>query len=197
MKIRGSGAFALLSASLLLSLLLYPMHHDQTRQIFPAWHPASTSVQPSVLLFLDYDGVLQTPQLRDFVPFEFVPQLARVLAPFPEVGLIVSSSHREGMSVGSIRSAFPGILARRIMGATPCRPYGRAKEGRYREILEWLTANNCANTPWLALDDEGELYPERCAHLLKVHPLIGFQMPYDEQLTQWLEEITGRLVVAR
>lgn len=156
---------------------------------------SSTSSRGSAaLLFIDFDGVLQTPRLQDFMPFEFVPNLQQVLAPFPEVGLVVSSSHREGMSVDSIRSAFPSSLSEKIVGATPCRAYGRAKAGRYREILEWLAANCHTETPWLALDDEIDLYPENCAQLLRIHPLIGFQAPYDERLTRWLEETAGRRV---
>lgn len=157
-------------------------------------HPLTKARSPSILLFLDYDGVLQTPRLQDFIPFEFVPQLTRALAPFPEVGLVVTSSHREGMPLGSIKRAFPVALSEKIVGATPCRAYGRAKAGRYREILEWLATNCHTNTPWLALDDEAELFPENCAQLLRVHPMIGFQTPYDELLTQWLEETAGHRV---
>jgi hypothetical protein len=158
------------------------------------------SFVPTTLIFCDYDGVLQTPKLADFIPFEFLSNLEKALIAFPGTGVVVSSSHRAGKTLQDIRQDFSPYLASRVLGATPSLPCGRANAGRYMEIIQWLSSNHHERTPWLALDDEAWLYPKGCERLVQVHPYVGLQDMYLDALTIRLEalaEATGQATFAR
>lgn len=162
--------------------------------------PTMNLFVPTNLLFCDYDGVLQTPKLADFVPFEFLSNLEKVLRAFPGTGVVVTSSHRVGKTLQDIRQDFPTYLASRVLGATPNLPCSRADAGRYVEIMHWLSDNHHERTPWLALDDEAWLYPKGCEQLVLVHPYIGLQEMYLDALTARLGALTepaGQATYAR
>lgn len=130
-------------------------------------------MEPTTYLFLDIDGVLQTPALGDFIEMEHLPTLEDWLRTHPRVKVVLCSSHREGTELATIRSWFSQDLASRVVGATPMTALTRSRGGRKAEIEAWLRDNAMPGSAWVALDDEPLLYGERCPRLVCVHPWTG------------------------
>jgi hypothetical protein len=150
----------------------------------PAW--------PLVLLFLDYDGVLQTPALPDFIDFEFLPRFERLLREYPQVGVVVTSTHRDGASLRQLQMLYSRDIQPRVIGATPDLIDGRKDGGRYQEILAYLQATGWAAKPWIALDDDAWLYPQGCPQLLLTSKYEGFDDLIEEELRARLDALLKR-----
>lgn len=144
------------------------------------------------LLFLDFDGVLQTPALADWQEMEFVNELESLLLSRPELFVVVVSTHREGKSLEGVKALLPASVAARVVGLTPVRADGRADGGRQREIEEWLSASPGCRS-WVAVDDEARLYEPGCPWLVPTHAWIGWQCSTTEQILAVLEGRPGPL----
>jgi hypothetical protein len=125
------------------------------------------------LLFLDFDGVIQTPALPDYLEMEHAPALAHLLGKLGFVQVVVSSSHRENRTLADVRRMLPPALNKWVVGATPVLPRGRADGGRQREIESWLSGHSQNTVPWLALDDEAHLFDTTCQNLVVTHKFVG------------------------
>lgn len=145
-----------------------------------------------ILLFLDYDGVLQTPRRAHWREFEFLPQLESILRRYPGLAVVVSSTHRYQKSLESLRLAYSADVAARVVGATPDLPLGNADGGRFEEIRQWRCANACEQVPFLALDDEPRRYPRECKELFLLSPYGGL----DDFAAERLREALDAIVVA-
>lgn len=147
---------------------------------------------PAVLIFLDYDGVLQTPKLRDWREFEFLPAFERVLRDFPKVGVVLTTTHRLGRSLDMLRRVYSEDVRAQIVGATPDLICGDDDEGRYEEVQQWLRESGRPNVPWVALDDIKRLYPKGCPELILCSPYGGF----DEMIEDALRARLTRMLTA-
>lgn len=134
-----------------------------------------------LLLFVDFDGVLQTPAYSEFVPFEHMINLEHVLDVCDYAAVVISSSHRVGKSLQDLRDVFATRFQRRVVGSTPELPIGRAKGGRLVEARAFLDMHNL-EVPWVAVDDEPDLWHGAGFHLHATHPLLGL----DEDSAQYL-----------
>lgn len=119
----------------------------------------------SQLLMLDYDGVLHSnfpqqsrpPEERQ--PFCYLPRLETVLRRHPDVGIVITSTHRLGTSLGQLTRKFSPDIRARVLGSTPVLKNNSSGPGsRQREVLAWLKQNRFEDIPWIALDDIAELY---------------------------------------
>ena len=139
------------------------------------------------ILFLDFDGVLH-PTLDDVDGedqpiatslFGWLPLLASVLQPYPNVGVVVHSTWRYNHDLAELRELL-GPLGERFLGATPLGP-------RYESILWWLHLNP-AFTSHRILDDNAREFPNPPpAELIVCHPLRGVAEPAVlARLQQWL-----------
>ncbi len=143
-------------------------------------------------LFLDIDGVLQTPALGDFVELEHEPTLKSWLQANPGVHLVLTSSHREDLTLAQLKGRFDPLVSQRIVGMTSVTAMGRAYGGRQREIEAWMsTSAEVPNARWAALDDEPLLFDQPCPRLVPVHPWSGL-LP--EHLDQAGSILTGQLL---
>jgi len=142
-----------------------------------------------VLLFLDYDGVLQTPRRAQWREFEFLPQLEAILRDYPGLAVVISSTHRYQKSLETLRLAYSTDIASRVVGATPDLPLGNADGGRFEEIRQWRSANACERIPFIALDDEPRLYPRECEELFLLSPYGGLDDFAAERLRESLDAI--------
>ena len=150
----------------------------------------------SVILFLDFDGVL-----HPFFPrsdrsdeenqlFAYLPRLEKVLRDHPVCRIVISSSWRENRPWEMVIGAFSPDIVPRIIGATPVL---RVKEPPYpshprlEEIARFLDANGHSNAQWVALDDDPGLYPPGCANLILCED--GFREAEEAILRQVLGEI--------
>ncbi|MBO9687090.1 MAG: hypothetical protein J7598_10780 [Mitsuaria chitosanitabida] len=103
------------------------------------------------MLFLDFDGVLHpsgTPAGQS-LPFEWLPALARLLDPFPDVGVVVHSTWREQFSLDYIQD-FLESLGDRFIDVAPPGEKAQAIQQFLREHPEVGRA--------LILDDEPEQF---------------------------------------
>lgn len=123
-----------------------------------------------MLLFLDFDGVLQplgTPtgpgRARAYVgpPLPYASLLAKLLAAYlPSLSLIISSTWARNRTVEAIRDLLPSALSARVIGTLwqvpPPRPLAR-----YEHIRFWLKREYVTWAPgWLALDDDDRGWPD-------------------------------------
>lgn len=144
---------------------------------------------PSCLIFIDYDGVLQTSALPDFIDFEFLPRFEAVLRDFPSAGVVIGSTHRCGFDLATLRRIYSADIQPRVIGANPDLPEGRAQNGRYSESLVFLAEAGLVSTPWIAVDDEVHLYPRDCPNLLPTNKYCGFTEDVEAELRTWLLKV--------
>lgn len=142
------------------------------------------------VLYLDYDGVLHPADVRvspetHWEPqvymrgqptahslFEHVALLERLLEPYPELRIILSTSwvRRFGYEF-SLEQLTPGLQGR-VIGATlyqaPARFYCIQLDVEERRLKRWL-----------ALDDDLYCWPEREMHrvVAPTDPLLGLAQP--------------------
>jgi hypothetical protein len=125
------------------------------------------------VIFLDIDGVLRrrnAPFYRLEVPLrEAFEALVRGL---PEAQVVITSSWREGVTLGEIRRHFSPDVGARIVGTTPI---AGVHEGHYRhrEVLAYLKRHGLQEEVWVALEDDPEHYPAS-APVVMVDPDVGF-----------------------
>jgi hypothetical protein len=124
------------------------------------------------VLFLDLDGVVQTPALEHWLDMEHCDGLRAVLRAQSDLVVVVTSTHREGRALDSVRSLFPPDIGARVVGVTDVTALGRAPGGRQREILSWLSVHPEMST-WVAVDDEAHLYCEVCPWLVLTNKWVG------------------------
>lgn len=141
---------------------------------------------PAVLVAIDYDGVLQTSALPDFIDFEFLPRFESVLRDFPTAGVLISSTHRYGFSLDTLRQLYSPDIRPRVIGATPDLAVGRAEGGRYLEIQSFVSNQFSSSLPWIALDDEAHLFPANCSNLLLTNRFWGLTEEIEAKLRDWL-----------
>lgn len=142
-----------------------------------------------LLLFVDYDGVVQRPAIGEFSDFEFLPQLEQVLRDYPNIGMVPSTTHREDASLAQMRMLYSPDVQHRIVGTTPVLVEGRADGGRHAEICAFLDSVDWRTRPWLALDDDARLYPKGCPQLIQTWKYGGFDEIIEEMLRSRLDTI--------
>lgn len=151
-----------------------------------------------MILFLDYDGVLHPdaaylvdgrPQLRaDGSLFMWAPILEKVLHPYPQVQIVLSTSWvRVLKSFSRTRAYLPATLQARVIGATWHSSMGRHHEGahrvdagwfqelsRYAQIARYVSRAGHRAEHWLAIDDDSEAWPaELRDHLVETDGALG------------------------
>lgn len=147
------------------------------------------------VIFLDFDGVLHSAH-GDAQLFEHVERLAQVLAPYPEVRVVVSSSWRDVHDEEELQCfLFP--LAERLLGVTPNLP-GPLRQHEIEAWLEDSAQRHAAGDPagiavsdWIAIDDMPRLFRPDCSWLIVTDPQIGMDQTAWADLQVWLE--TGQL----
>lgn len=143
------------------------------------------------ILFLDFDGVLQTPALESWQEMELCGGLQALLAELPDLDIVVSSSHREGRSLIDLRNLLPESIRQRVIDATPMTPRCRARSGRQAEIESWLAAHPEIEC-FAAVDDEAHLFADRCPWLVATHPFVGWNEDTTDSLRALLHPTKSR-----
>jgi hypothetical protein len=117
--------------------------------------------------------------------FEWVHHLEKVLKPYPEVALVLSSSWCVYPGFGDTMKRFPVDLRSRFIGGTfHSRVHGRdpwALE-RFRDLPRgaqvWADVQRRKPLQWLALDDDLAGWPKCAAHrLVACHGSNGISDP--------------------
>jgi hypothetical protein len=126
-------------------------------------------VPESVLIFLDFDGVLRradAPLYRFEKPLRLAFEAAIRLIPGAEI--VVTSTWREVAGLIELRKLFAPDVAERMVGVTPI-----GEGGRYREILMYLRAAGAEGRRFVIVDDDPQSYPPGVP-LLLVDAAKGF-----------------------
>ena len=133
--------------------------------------------EPCRIVFLDFDGVLNSEQsVQQFgTRYRFassnVTALNEVLQK-TEARLVITSSWREGLSLREIIGYLErdGVLAKRVVGKTQF-----LEKERGLEIDAWLRSVPYALSSFVILDDRDDMAMHR-ERLVKVDPQIGLSM---------------------
>lgn len=104
------------------------------------------------VLFLDFDGVLTKVAVESgpVLPFEWLPLLAALLEPWPDVRIAVHSTWRYDHSDDELRDLL-GPLGSRFVGAVP--------RGPRAEAIRWFLYANPGIASHLVLDDAPAEFP--------------------------------------
>lgn len=145
---------------------------------------------PTCVLFLDFDGVLQTPALGDWQEMELCGELLALLGDMPELDVVVTSSHREGRDLRGVQRLLPATVASRVVGLTPLTPNCRTPGGRQAEIEAWLSLHPAVRY-YAAIDDEPHLYAANCRWLVTTHPYVGWDTEATSKLRALLSPSVG------
>lgn len=150
-------------------------------------------------LYLDFDGVLHhhdvylvhhRPVCRVGPLFAHCSLLIPVLAEWPDLRIVLSSSWVRVKSFGRARKQLPAEIQSRVVGATwhsamrgaawnsgmywtqGQSEYAFSRLSRYVQILRDVERRGAVQ--WLALDDDDEEWPEEARHrLVHCEPTLG------------------------
>jgi hypothetical protein len=163
--------------------------------------PVSTGTETSILprrrggriLYLDFDGVLhpedvwRRPGWGAYVAtppghrlFEHAGLLAEVLAPYPDLRVVLSTSWvRVYNSVSKVARRLPDSLRARVVGATWHREmHADLFQSMPRGVQVWGDVGRRLPEAWLALDDDEAGWPAVCrGQLVHTDPVQGISAP--------------------
>ncbi len=159
------------------------------------------------ILYLDFDGVLhrqltmqQVRRGQSVVLFEFAERLERLLSPYPDVRIVLSTSWvvSHGLQ-GSLDALRQPALCTRVIGATydPATTTLSAFGGRprWQQIVDDVERRN--PSAWVALDDEVNQVPVRYNNRFILVPSkcgLGCAAAVDrleEMLAYWFGQSSG------
>lgn len=145
-----------------------------------------------LLLYLDYDGVLHHENVLwhprigaymsapdGFVLFQHSELLEGLLAPYPQVQIVLSTSWAVRYGCAKAAKELRPALRSRVIGATY---HSRMPEEHFREMPrgQQVLADVVRRQPraWLALDDDGEGWPEHTLErFVQTHEHLGISEP--------------------
>lgn len=118
----------------------------------------------TVVVFLDFDGVLHPVLPRDDLPaaesqpFCYMPCFAQVIRDFPETEIVICSTWRLHRNLEQLREYFPEDIRHRVMGVTPSLVDDERFGGRQQEAMAWLDEHR-PGANWIAMDDLTTAWP--------------------------------------
>lgn len=136
----------------------------------------------SIDLFLDFDGVTHPEPCFAENVFCRLHLIESVLAEFPSVRIIVSSSWRDHYPLEKLRLNFSPSIGERVIAVTPNikRPSPAWLPGptpqyeRQWEIEAWMEENRHWGARWVAIDDRDYWFSPGCENLLLTSSETGF-----------------------
>jgi hypothetical protein len=151
------------------------------------------------IVYLDFDGVLHSDEVYWHRKrgielrgpgrlFEHAPLLQDLLAPWPEVRLVLSTSWVPSLSFSRARSFLPAALQARVVGATWHSHFRRDWEWRQWWLdasrFDTVMADVLRRRPlaWLAIDDDVAAWePTYADHLVTTQSPTGLSDPAVQQ----------------
>ncbi|WP_211442756.1 HAD domain-containing protein [Collimonas humicola] len=144
------------------------------------------------ILYLDYNGVLHDAKVirnrkrglyiatPDRAFFEWMPILEELLAPYPEIKIVLSTSWIRALGFDDTRQELTAGLRERVIGSTFHHPKLTPAEfdTMPRGMQVWRDVERRKPTSWLALDDDAFGWPAACRdHLLETKGNLGLSDP--------------------
>lgn len=149
-----------------------------------------------MILFLDFDGVLHPARayFGQHVPefdgegslFMWAEPLAELLAGYPHVQIVLSTSWVRHVPFEQVRDFLPVRLRRRVTGSTwhsilhdPAYSQNLPMaywhdSSHYQQVRRWIRLHRLRK--WVALDDDADGWDEP-ARLVQTHPETGLSDP--------------------
>lgn len=140
------------------------------------------------ICYLDFDGVLHddavycTPKRGIYmgkagrVLFEWIPILDALLAPHPDVKIVLSTSWVRGRSFEFAKGRLSPTLQARVIGATFHNRLMQKIEFDFmpRGMQVWSDVQRRQPTSWFAIDNDAKGWPDHCRdRLIKTEDLLG------------------------
>lgn len=125
------------------------------------------------IVFIDFDGVLQTPAIEQWQEMEHCEGLQSLLDANPSVRLVITTAQRSEVKFEQLKQMLPESMQPYVLDATPVLVEGRSYGGRQREVERWL-ADNPRATNWVAVDDEFFMYDPQCPKLVLTSKYVGW-----------------------
>lgn len=148
--------------------------------------------KPTKILYLDFDGVLHDEEVY-FHPkrgiyiktvgrtlFEWMPILDELLAPHPEVRIVLSTSWVRVRSFQFAKRQLSRTLQEKIIGATFHKHHMPEEQFSYlpRGVQIANDVRRRSPSAWFAIDDEHLGWPEWCRdNLIQTNGAIGISDP--------------------
>jgi hypothetical protein len=135
-------------------------------------------------LSVDFDGVMHRAGdgVEDIGPhFVWLPLLAALLEPWPDVAVVVHSTWRYQYHPAELK-ALLAPLGRRVIDVAP--------RGPRQEAIRWWLHMHPSVTSHLVLDDDGREFAEpHPAELVLCDPQLGLTTPgVMQRVADWLRE---------
>lgn len=145
-----------------------------------------------LVLYLDFDGVLHHENVLwhprigaylsapdGYVLFQHTELLERLLAPYPAVQIVLSTSWVRRYGCTKAAKNLRPALRSRVIGATF---HSRMDEQQFSELPRgmqvWTDVQRRKPRDWLALDDDHQHWPEWCRDkLVRTHDTHGISAP--------------------
>jgi hypothetical protein len=134
---------------------------------------ANPSIEHTLLLGLDFDGVLHR-----FFPiagesdarnakFAFLPEFEGTVRALRLMGrdvrIVVTSTWRNNRSLSQLRAMFSPDIQPLVVGATPKHNDSHEPGGRRGELEAWIRSQGLEGIAWVGVDDIPEMYgPGAC-----------------------------------
>lgn len=144
------------------------------------------------VVYLDFDGVLHHENVRwspkrgvylaaprEFRLFQHVELLETLLAPHPQVGLVLSTSWVRALGYSRTLKRLPPGMRQRVVGATyHSSMHGAAFAMLPRGVQVLDDVERRGPRDWIALDDDAAGWPPQHAHrVLLTDPVLGLGAP--------------------
>lgn len=146
------------------------------------------------VLYLDFDNVLHGDVLRfrkapsiwpdteGQVLFENVPILVRLLDPYPDLKIVLSTSWVRELGFTRARGYLPLSIQQRVIGATFHKRHMRKDEfsqlSRYSQIIADVERRQLPAISWLSIDDDVEGWQDHALNnLVKMPAVVGLGDP--------------------
>jgi hypothetical protein len=154
--------------------------------------PRQSKGTGGLLLYLDFDGVLHHENVLwhpkrgaylqappQFALFQHAPLLQDLLAPYPEVRIVLSTTWARVYGCDAAAKRLPPSLRQRVIGGTFHSRMDK-KEFLGQSRGQQISADAVRRRPqnWLALDDDTEDWPLWCIDkLIATDPIEGIAGP--------------------
>lgn len=143
----------------------------------------------SILLFLDFDGVLHPASAMEDNFFCCLPLLESFLREHPMMGVVISSSWRHHYPLDELVAYFSDDIRPRIVGATRDVRESNAPN-RHKEIEDYLVMSN-ERRPYIVLDDSRFEFPKGFKYVHFCNANTGLTDADVVKLTRRVEDILG------
>lgn len=144
------------------------------------------------VIYLDFDGVLHHENVvwsrrlgaylsapTEYVLFQHCDLLAKVLEPYPQVALVLSTSWARVYGCAKAAKMLPPKLRARVLGATWHSQMDKTlfmQKSRGEQV--WSDVSRRKPKAWIALDDDHENWPSHCIdNYIRTHPTEGISDP--------------------